>query len=270
MKTIVIVAALLLAGMAAPAFGQVAQPQQLPDTTIPTQCIDLNQDRICEAVVLMNGTLINFTKPSIVQTPTPEQTETQSQTMGKCHGFQNTPTFCKDLLMPNGEVVQNKTWTYGCNTGFYEAGPVCSPMLPTSPVKETQAQTVKPEPEVDEAVGSSDGGNGDSVNPYCDKVDPTVDCWDRKDYYQGGPHNGLYPCNDGSNREDWRDCPDASDYDYESNDDNNNDEDNEDIDTGGSNPEGEEEDQSCGGESCTDDEKEDSWTDEDAETPPFG
>jgi hypothetical protein len=30
----------------------------------------------------------------------------------------------------------------------------------------------------------------------------------------------------------------------------------------GTNPEGEEADQSCGGESCTDDEKEDSWTDE--------
>jgi hypothetical protein len=73
MKKIVIVAALLLAGMAAPAFGQVAQLQQPPDTTVPTQCIDLNQDRVCEAVVLANGTMINFTKLAPTPTPTPEK-----------------------------------------------------------------------------------------------------------------------------------------------------------------------------------------------------
>ena len=46
-------------------------------------------------------------------------------------------------------------------------------------------------------------------NPYCDKPH-TGPCHDRKDYYQGGPNDGLYPCNDGTNMRDWRDCKDAS------------------------------------------------------------
>lgn len=57
-------------------------------------------------------------------------------------------------------------------------------------------------------------------NPYCDKV-PDNDqdtCHDRKDYYDGGPKNGLYPCNDGTAKTDWRDCKDATE--------NNNDNDN--------------------------------------------
>ncbi len=46
--------------------------------------------------------------------------------------------------------------------------------------------------------------------PYCDKVkdDPnyTGSCHDRKDYDE---ITGLYPCNDGSQEKDWRDCEDA-------------------------------------------------------------
>jgi hypothetical protein len=57
------------------------------------------------------------------------------------------------------------------------------------------------------------------ANPYCDKVsDEYMEsggaCHDRKDYYDGGPNNGLYPCNDGSARTDWKDCPDVSGFDY--------------------------------------------------------
>ena len=106
------------------------------------------------------------------------------------------------------------------------------------------------------------------ANPYCDLIDdmdeedrPTS-CHDRLDFYDGGPNNGLYPCNDGSTRTDWKDCPDVSGFDYSSS--SGSDNDNND-DSGGSNPDGEEADQSCGGEPCTDDEKEDSWTDEEVE-----
>jgi hypothetical protein len=46
-------------------------------------------------------------------------------------------------------------------------------------------------------------------NPYCDtergKAAPV--CHDRKDYDQD---TGLYPCNDGTNKVDWRDCKDAT------------------------------------------------------------
>lgn len=319
-KTIIATVLLLVGlatGMAAPAFGQVAQ---LPNTTISTQCIDLNQDRICEAVVLANGTLINFTKPTPIKTP-----ETQSQSMGKCQGFKDLPTFCKNLLMPNGEIVQNKTWTYGCLSGWYLSDNMCiggidydsqkQSQQPQAQKVETEETTIWTDPDtglvydiptqgdycldfnedglcdvdftdgkmvvynetegeetqIEDAVGErpsedKDSDNGDDrPNPYCDKlgIDERTNCWDRFDYYQGGPHNGLYPCNDGTNKKDPHDCKDASGYDYDNGNDNSNDEE----DTGGSNPEGEEEDQNCGGESCTDDEKEDSWTDEDEGVP---
>ena len=61
------------------------------------------------------------------------------------------------------------------------------------------------------------------ANPYCDLVsDEYMEsggiCHDRLDYYDGGPFDGLYPCNDGSARTDWRDCPDVSGFDYSSDD----------------------------------------------------
>jgi hypothetical protein len=59
-------------------------------------------------------------------------------------------------------------------------------------------------------------------NPYCDQPH-TGPCHDRKDYYQGGPNDGLYPCNDGTNMHDWRDCKDATKKDTSSSSDNDND-----------------------------------------------
>ena len=47
-------------------------------------------------------------------------------------------------------------------------------------------------------------------NPYCDVVDYSVTCHDRKDYDQ---ETGLYPCNDGTQKTDWRDCKDATEKD---------------------------------------------------------
>lgn len=54
------------------------------------------------------------------------------------------------------------------------------------------------------------------ANPYCDLVsdDYDGDCHDRYDFYEGGPNNGLFPCNDGSNRSEPKDCPDVSGFDY--------------------------------------------------------
>jgi hypothetical protein len=134
---------------------------------------------------------------------------------------------------------------------------------------ETQTETVTTTETVETDEEVEDEADEESeVNPYCDKFEgvddwPDSGCWDRKDYDDGGPNNGLYPCNDGTYKKDWRDCKDVSGYDYDDDDSRD-----EEEDTGGSNPEGEEEDQSCGGESCSDDEKEDSTTDEDV--PPFG
>lgn len=116
-----------------------------------------------------------------------------------------------------------------------------------------------------EGAGFNTAEEDDKPNPYCDKLEIpySVGCHDRKDYYDGGPNDGLYPCNDGSNKEDWRDCKDVSGYDYDNNDNENS---GDDEDTGGSDPNDEEEDQNCGGESCTDDEKEDSTSIGDGES----
>jgi hypothetical protein len=303
-------------------FGQVAQLQQLP-TTIATQCIDLNQDRICEAVILANGTMINFTSPTPKLAPITTVNDTGLTTYtdpntGLVHDIPIVGSYCIDFnednpCFVNGKMigkqtqtvvpeVEKTTWTDPDTGLVYDIptqGDYCLDFNEDAicDVDFTNGKMVvydEPETQIEDeedAVGERGSRNDDNGNdnnrddkalPYCDKFDgvdnwPDSGCHDRKDYYDGGPKDGLYPCNDGTDKEDWRDCKDASGYDYdESNDDNNNDEDNNDEDnndedskdTGGSNPEGEEEDQSCGGESCTDDEKEDSTTDEDV--PLFG
>jgi hypothetical protein len=51
--------------------------------------------------------------------------------------------------------------------------------------------------------------------PYCDlipRVAQDYSCHDRRDY---DDVTGLYPCNDGTQKEDWQDCPDVSGADYE-------------------------------------------------------
>ena len=50
------------------------------------------------------------------------------------------------------------------------------------------------------------------------RAKPRRFCHDRKDYSQT---TGLYPCNDGTNKVDWRDCKDATEDDNDN--DNNND-----------------------------------------------
>lgn len=54
---------------------------------------------------------------------------------------------------------------------------------------------------------SCSGSEDDNVNdrPYCDQ-DRSVTCFDRKYYSED---TGLYPCKDGSDVKDWRDCPDS-------------------------------------------------------------
>jgi hypothetical protein len=44
-------------------------------------------------------------------------------------GFQNTPTYCEFLQMPDGSNVLNESWTNGCLAGWYQRGNVCTPAL---------------------------------------------------------------------------------------------------------------------------------------------
>jgi hypothetical protein len=88
--------------------------------------------------------------------------------------------------------------------------------------------------------------------PYCDEVSDGSGCWDRKDNDQD---TGLYPCKDGSYKEDWRDC-------------------NGDDDNGNDNNNGEDDDNdrilpSCSnvvsGTACDNSGEEDSWLDDPTE-----
>jgi hypothetical protein len=91
-------------------------------------------------------------------------------------------------------------------------------------------------------IGAIDGASASvtgEANPYCDLVsdDFSGDCHDRYDFYEGGPNNGLFPCNDGSARSEPKDCPDVSGFDYSSS--------NSDNDSGG-----EDEEEGEGGDGC--------------------
>lgn len=197
----------------------------------------MNNDSICD-VTFINGTMVFDERPS------------ENKTIA-------------DREFTNEEIKKSLEWLDESNPGT-----AAEDSLKTDEIvgQETDSEDVDVG-ELDEepatSGGSSDNGD-DKPNPYCDKFEeigdwPDSGCHDRKDYYDGGPKDGLYPCNDGTDKEDWRDCKDASGYDYD------NDDSRDEEDTGGSNPRGEEDDQSCGGESCSDDEKEDSTTDEDVE-----
>jgi hypothetical protein len=67
-----------------------------------------------------------------------------------------------------------------------------------------------------------DDNDDDGPNPYCDLVPDNYQgaCHDRLDYYESGPKSGLYPCNDGTDKADWRDCKDATKKDSSSSSDN--------------------------------------------------
>jgi hypothetical protein len=80
--------------------------------------------------------------------------------------------------------------------------------------------------EFEEATDNEEDDDDDDentdANPYCDLLAneerKNVECHDRKD---ASETTGLYYCNDGTQKTDWRDCKDITGYDYNSNNDNN-------------------------------------------------
>jgi hypothetical protein len=76
----------------------------------------------------------------------------------------------------------------------------------------------------DNSSNGNGNGNDDGPNPYCDLVPDNYQgaCHDRLDYYESGPKSGLYPCNDGTDKADWRDCKDAPKKNNNNDDDNDN------------------------------------------------
>lgn len=78
--------------------------------------------------------------------------------------------------------------------------------------------------EFEKATNNDDDDDDENTdaNPYCDLLTneerKNVECHDRKD---ASETTGLYYCNDGTRKTDWRDCKDVSGYDYNSDNDNN-------------------------------------------------
>jgi hypothetical protein len=70
----------------------------------------------------------------------------------------------------------------------------------------------------DDNDGDDGNDNDGNPNPYCDtaKGKAARVCHDRLDYDQ---ETGLYPCNDGTQKTDWRDCKDATKKNNDNNDD---------------------------------------------------
>lgn len=59
-------------------------------------------------------------------------------------------------------------------------------------------------------ASSEDGGNNNDEIPYCDEADPGYNgtCFDSQDYDEV---TGLAPCKDGSQVQNYKDCPDRQD-----------------------------------------------------------
>jgi hypothetical protein len=89
-------------------FGQIPTLDKLNlDSSQSPQCLDFNQDKICEFIVLANGTMVE--NPSL-QTTQLEKTvsePTPKPLQGKCLGLVNSPSFCANILMSDGTVVKN-------------------------------------------------------------------------------------------------------------------------------------------------------------------
>jgi hypothetical protein len=70
----------------------------------------------------------------------------------------------------------------------------------------------------DDGDDDDNDNDDDGPNPYCDtdKGKAAKVCHDRKDYDED---TGLYPCNDGTNKVDWRNCKDATEKNDNNNDD---------------------------------------------------
>jgi hypothetical protein len=165
------------------------------DTNQSPQCLDFNQDKICEFIILINGTMVE--NPDRVEQVTQSKSQAVSSqpvsVQGKCLGLQHN--YCRNILLANGTVVANPNFVDTFNPDDYTYGG--STESAPAPQTQTQAQTVEDE----EDTGAAD--EGDEEKTYCDVPNPSNPCHDRKDYSED---TGLYTCMDGSHVADWRAC----------------------------------------------------------------
>ena len=169
-------------------FGQIPTLDKLNlEGNLSPQCLDFNQDGICEYMLLANGTMvknpdISSSSGSSAGSPNlnsfvaglPQQT---SQTYGKCMGFGYN--YCKNLLMPNGSMVPNPNFV---EPTYEELG--------IGSGSQVQTQTVEDEEGNDKKSGDDCWDDGEFIGkdkcdthglPICSEVSDGRACFDDLD-----------------------------------------------------------------------------------------
>jgi hypothetical protein len=174
-----------------------------------TQCLDFNQDKICEYIVLANGTTVK--NPDLISTAAPVSATRSTTAPGQTTELR-TQTGLTTWTDPNtglvydipikGPYCLDFDGDYICDVDF-----VNGKMILYGESAVDQPQTVVEDEEAASGSGGGGGGGDNDVLPYCDVAGYEDGCFDRKDYDQ---ETGLFPCNDGSYEEDWKDCDDVS------------------------------------------------------------
>jgi hypothetical protein len=87
---------------ASSSFGQIPTLNKLniENSEQQQQCLDFNQDKTCEFIVLANGTTV---KNPLDNTDNTATTTKATPIEGKCLGLQTN--YCKNLLLEDGSVV---------------------------------------------------------------------------------------------------------------------------------------------------------------------
>jgi hypothetical protein len=89
------------------------------DSSQSPQCLDFNQDKICEFIVLANGTMVE--NPDRAEQVTQSKSQAASSqpvsVQGKCLGLQHN--YCRNILLANGTVVANPNFVDTFNPDDY-------------------------------------------------------------------------------------------------------------------------------------------------------
>src|SRR5215207_6035468 len=169
--TIQLLAVLCLAILPQVSFGQTPTLDNLHlgSNQPQPQCLDFNQDRVCEFIVLANGTMVDNPinqRPIAASTSQPESSPQQGSgqkllpggayDFPKCLG--HISDGCENILLSNGTMIKNprnQSMTIYVQD-YQDSG---------SPVKQAQGQTVE-----DEAGSSGDGSEKDDGDELPDCI----------------------------------------------------------------------------------------------------
>jgi hypothetical protein len=165
-----------------PSVGQIPTLDKLNlESNEAPQCLDFNQDKICEYIVLINGTTVKNPDATGSQSLSSflagTDVNAQPQMQGKCLGLGYN--YCKNLLLADGSVVPNPNFV----DSYVPSGPYGGS---TDQTPQVQAQTVEDE------AGSGDDDDDNDIK-YCDgQAAPAYpdSCYDRNDREDDDDNDG--------------------------------------------------------------------------------